>query len=317
MIRVEDTEEEGATVTLGAATAPGRNIRGAGDDLSAGQRVLAAGSVLDAPALGIAVSTGRAVVACSRRPRVAVLATGDELVAAGTPLAPGQIHNSNGVVLTGLVEQAGGEAIRTEAVADDPAATHAAIGAALDAADVVVVTGGVSVGPHDHVKAAFAAAGAEERFWRVALRPGKPVWFGTRGPKLAFGLPATRCRRSSASTSSCARRCAPCRGRPPLPKRRMARLATPVQRNPAREQAVRVFLTWGADGIAGRRHRPPGITSAHVDARRRCPRLHRCRGWRRSRRRRGRDRTALKRRRAAAARSRTRPAVPPYAAASR
>jgi len=211
--------------------------------------VLDAGSTLDPSALGIAVSTGRAALTCRRRPRVAVLATGDELIAAGASPAPGQIHNSNAVVVAGLVERAGGEPIHAEPVGDDPAATRSAIGAALDAADVVVVTGGVSVGPHDHVKAAFVAAGAEERFWRVALRPGKPVWFGTRGPTLAFGLPGNPVSAVVCFHLFVRPALRALQGAPALPARRTARLESPVRRNPGREQAVRVGLTWGADGI--------------------------------------------------------------------
>src|SRR6185436_14251165 len=103
---------------------------------------------------------------------------------------PGQIHASNGVTLAALVERAGGRTVAAEPVTDDADATLRAIERALAAADVVCVTGGVSVGPHDHVKAAFADAGFEERFWRVALQPGKPTWFGVADDgTLGFGLP--------------------------------------------------------------------------------------------------------------------------------
>ena len=113
-------------------------------------------------------------------PRVVVLATGDELVAPGGPLGPGQLHNSNAATLAALATQAGARVLRTGVVADTEEATRAAIAAALDEADVLVLSGGVSVGPHDHVKPALQALGVDEVFWRVALRPGRPTWFGTR-----------------------------------------------------------------------------------------------------------------------------------------
>ena len=122
-------------------------------------------------------------------PRVSVLATGDELVAPGEPLRHGQLHNSNAVTLAALARRAGAEVTGTTEVRDDAEATRAAIERALDGTDVVLLTGGVSVGPHDHVKPALEALGVEQIFWRVALRPGKPLWFGRRGTQLVFGLP--------------------------------------------------------------------------------------------------------------------------------
>ena len=258
VIRVEDTKEAAGVVTIATASAPGQNIRSAGDDLVAGGQVLDLGLTLGPSALGIAVSAGRTTVTCAQRPRVAVLATGDELMPVGARLAAGQIHNSNAVVLAGLVEQSGAKAITSDPVADDQTATSAAIKAALSAADVVVVTGGVSVGPHDHVKAGFAAAGIQERFWRVALRPGKPVWFGTHGSKLAFGLPgnpvsAVVCFHLFVRPALLA-----LQGASPISPRLSARLASPVKLNPTREQALRVCLRWESDGAVAELTGPQG-----------------------------------------------------------
>jgi molybdopterin molybdotransferase len=124
---------------------------------------------------------------------VAVLATGDELTAPGTPLQEGRIYSSNTPALTALVRAAGGAVVLSEDVADTPGATSDALARALEAADLVCVSGGVSVGPHDHVKGALTGLGVQERFWRVALKPGKPTWFGVGerdGRALpCFGLP--------------------------------------------------------------------------------------------------------------------------------
>jgi molybdopterin molybdotransferase len=137
----------------------------------------------------VAVAAGTATVQVARQPKVIVLCTGDELRPPGAPLAPGEIHNSNAVALAALAQQAGATVLRADRVADTRAATKEAIARALEEADVLVLSGGVSVGPHDHVKPALAALGVEERFWRVNLQPGKPTWFGAKDGKLVFGLP--------------------------------------------------------------------------------------------------------------------------------
>jgi molybdopterin molybdotransferase len=150
--------------------------------------VLAAGTQIGPSELGVLASVGRASVACTRRPRVHVLTTGDELQPPGEPLRPGAIRNSNAHSVPPLGELAGAELVGVEMAPDDPGATRDALERAL-AADVVVVCGGVSVGEHDHVRPALEELGAEQVFWGVALRPGKPTWFGTRDRTLIFGLP--------------------------------------------------------------------------------------------------------------------------------
>ncbi len=135
------------------------------------------------------MAAGAAEVAVARRPRVRVLCTGDELRDPGEPLGPGEIHNSNGPMLVSLAGRAGASTAPSGRLPDDRGATEAALREALAEADVLVISGGVSVGPHDHVKPALAALGAQERFWRVSLQPGGPTWFGTYGEKLVFGLP--------------------------------------------------------------------------------------------------------------------------------
>ena len=157
--------------------------------MRSGEVVLAPAPLLGAAELGAAVSAGAAELTVYRRPRVQVLCTGDELRAPGEPLGPGEIHNSNAPMLNALAAAEGAVTGTARRLPDDRAATEAGLATALESADVVIISGGVSVGPHDHVKAALAELGVEEVFWRVALQPGKPTWFGRRGSVLVFGLP--------------------------------------------------------------------------------------------------------------------------------
>jgi molybdopterin molybdotransferase len=248
VIPVERTSENGTRVKV-EQTAEGANIRRSGEDLRAGEVVLAAGAVLGAAELGVAASVGRAELRCARRPRVALLVTGDELVQPGEPLGAGQIYTSNGFALAAQIEGAGGQLVLRETVPDTAEDTHRALERALGAADVVVASGGVSVGPHDHVKGALRQLGVEERFWGVALRPGKPTWFGIRDGVLVFGLPGNPV--SAMVTFQLFGRpaLAALQGADPAARRAPATLDEPVRRNPRREQAVRVRLRHTDDGL--------------------------------------------------------------------
>jgi molybdopterin molybdotransferase len=238
-----DTDSDGRTVTVNEAVVPGENVRNAGEDMHAGTTVLSAGVVLHAAELGAAVAAGLGQLSVSRRPTVRVLSTGDELRAPGEPLGPGEIHNSNAPMLVALCTGCGATALPPQRLRDDRAATEQALGQALEQADVAIVSGGVSVGPHDHVKPALAALGVTEVFWGVSLQPGKPTWFGTAGDKLVFGLPGNPV--SAFVTFSLF-------ARPALFALQSATephlldseavLATAVRRNPSREMAIRVRL---------------------------------------------------------------------------
>jgi molybdopterin molybdotransferase len=243
VIRQEDADADGQTVTIHEAVVAGENVRHPGEDMRAGTKVLSAGSVLHAAELGAAVAAGLGELLVSRRPTVQVLSTGDELRAPGEPLGPGEIHNSNAPMLVALSTGCGATALPAQRLRDDRAATEQALAQALEQADVTIVSGGVSVGPHDHVKAALAALGVSEVFWGVSLQPGKPTWFGTAGDKLVFGLPGNPV--SAFVTFSLF-------ARPALlalqgavedqPLDTEAVLATAVTRNPSREMALRVRL---------------------------------------------------------------------------
>jgi len=167
---------------------PGENVRPRGGDTRAGNVVVAAGSRLGPPQVSSLAAAGVAVVRCARRPRVAVLATGSELRVPGEPLAPGQIYESNSLLIAAQLAQVGVDANVFPFVTDDAAATLAALEQALEL-DVLITSGGVSVGPHDLVRATLRELGVTEVFWRVAVKPGKPVAFAVRGETLAFGLP--------------------------------------------------------------------------------------------------------------------------------
>ena len=189
VVRVEDTDGGDHEVTITTRPSPGANIRRAGEDVRAGETVIAAGAQIDAAGCGVIASVGIAEVECARRPRVAVLTTGDELREPGEPLEPGTIRNSNAYALGALIARAGGEYAGSRIVSDTRDATREALAEALDN-DVVVVSGGVSVGEHDHVRQALEALGVKQVFWGVALRPGKPTYFGVGSTgTLVFGLP--------------------------------------------------------------------------------------------------------------------------------
>lgn len=192
VVPVEQTRRENGRVEILTAPDMQANVRFAGDDVRAGELVLGAGTALGAAELGVLASLGRAEAICGRQPRLAVITTGDELVEPGRPLADGAIYNSNAYSIGALALQSGAELLAgpsRASVADDADATRIAIAAALERADVLVLCGGVSVGEHDHVRGALAELGVDERFWGVALKPGKPTLFGTRRQTLAFGLP--------------------------------------------------------------------------------------------------------------------------------
>jgi molybdopterin molybdotransferase len=170
------------------ALTPGTHVRVRGEDLRAGAELAPAGAVLTLPRVSALASAGVGDVTVHRRPRLDVVVTGSELLPVGAPPEPGRIHESNGLMIRLLAARAGARVVDHGVVGDDRSATEDAVAAGLGG-DVLVVSGGVSVGPHDHVRPAFEAAGVEEVFWRVRIKPGKPLWFGRRGATLVFGLP--------------------------------------------------------------------------------------------------------------------------------
>jgi molybdopterin molybdotransferase len=260
VVPIEDAREDSGALVADPPRA-GAHIRSLGGDVRTGDKVGRSGSRLN-PALLAAISaTGVTHVAVARRPRLAAIATGSELVQVGRPLEPGQIYESNLTAIVAQAREAGAEVTMAETVRDDREATQEAFGRALDGADIVVSSGGVSVGPHDHVKPALLALGVREVFWRLAHKPGKPLWFGVApGGALVFGLPGN-------PVSSLV--CFELFLRPALAvmqhgraePRPVARLAEPVARLRVRDHAVRCRLSASADGMV---LHPSGPQDSHM-----------------------------------------------------
>jgi molybdopterin molybdotransferase len=248
VIRVEDTRREGDAVELTVAVAAGHDVRAAGSDLRTGEVVLVPGVRLGPAELGVLASVGRSSLLAGPRPRVAVLTTGDELVGVDDPLPPGGVRNSGRYVIPALVERAGGETVNVTAARDDPELTRDAIAAALEVADVVVITGGMSVGAHDHVRPALEALGVERHFAGVALRPGKPAFFGTRGASQVFGLPGNPVSSLVCFVLFTRPALLALAGESPDRVRTVALLERDVERAPGRAHAARCQLVLHEDG---------------------------------------------------------------------
>ena len=189
VVMVERSTRVGDAVRLADRPRPGQHVCERGEDLAQGELVLARGRRIRPADLSALASVGCEPVPVLRRPRVIVLTTGDELVPPSTRPGPGQIREGNTLHLAAMARAAGAEVLRSGVLPDDADVLREAFCSALDEADVLVTTGGVSMGEYDLVGAALAAAGVEEVFHKVAIKPGKPVWFGVKGDKLVFGLP--------------------------------------------------------------------------------------------------------------------------------
>ena len=188
VIPVEYVVDNDNEVEISETVEPQRFVRPRGGDVARGEVVVGLGVRLEPARLGALAAAGVAEVTCARRPRAAYLTTGTELQPPGAELEPGQIYEANGVILAAQLASAGAEVEQLASVADEEAAHREALARGLEA-DVLVTSGGVSVGAHDFVRGVGAELGVEEVFWRVAVKPGKPLWFGVREGTLVFGLP--------------------------------------------------------------------------------------------------------------------------------
>jgi molybdopterin molybdotransferase len=249
VIPIEYVVEHDNEVEIPAAVGQSDNTRPRGGDVRAGELVVHRGARLGPAHIGALAAAGLERVVVARRPRVAVLATGTELRRPGEPLGPGEIYDANGLLLETALATAGAETDLLATVPDDEAEHRAALARALEA-DVLVTSGGVSVGPHDLVRRTLAELGVEEVFWGVAVKPGKPLAFGARGATLVFGLPGNPVsslvgyelfvRPAVLALQGAAA---------PGPVFREGRLASAVQRNAQRDEFVRARTRASEYGI--------------------------------------------------------------------
>ena len=184
----EDTERDGPVVTVKETARKGAYVRAAGLDFAEGETLLESGKVLNARDVGLSAAMNRPWLMVRRRPRIAILATGDEVVMPGDQIGPNQIVSSNSLALAAAVEVLGGEPVLL-GIATDDADSLKTLAAGARGADMLVTTGGASVGEHDLVQSVLGEHGLEVDFWKIAMRPGKPLIFGSMGDTLMLGLP--------------------------------------------------------------------------------------------------------------------------------
>ncbi len=263
VVPVEDTEETSGRVLIKAAPPGGGHIRPAGEDVTEGQVLARPGTQIGPGELALIASLGLSPITVFRRPRVAIVVTGDELVTPEEVPGPGQIRDSNSVALTALVQAAGGEPIIHRSVPDGLDDTRAAFSAAAKGADLVISSGGVSMGRYDFVRDVIGELGRID-LWRVAMQPGKPVVLGAIGEVPFLGLPGNpvsihigfeqfvrpALRKMQGMTSVL---------RPTV----RARLSEPLDKRPGRLHFVRVTLAHGGSGWIAT---PTGLQGSHIQS---------------------------------------------------
>lgn len=246
VVPIELVEEEEGNLKVDAPVAPRANVRDRGGDVRAGETVLEPGVVLAAGQVGALAAAGVAEVRCAKRPRVGVLVTGSELRQPGEKLGPGQIYESNGLLLATALQLAGAVPAHLGVVPDIEEEHRRMIERALLGFDMLVTTGGASVGPHDLVRKVQAGLGVEEVFWGVAVKPGKPTAFGVRRGHLVFNLPGNPVSALAIFELLVRPAINALLGRPrPLPAFRPAELAVAVRRNRDRDEFVRATVDEG------------------------------------------------------------------------
>jgi molybdopterin molybdotransferase len=249
VVPLENVVRLANTVEIADEVRSGAHVRPRGGDVATAEVVVPAGVRLTPARLAAAAAAGVALVSCRRRPRVSVLATGSELVAPGGELRPGQIYETNSLMLDAALLDVGAEVVSAPPAIDDEAALREALEEGL-ASDVLVTSGGVSVGEHDLVRAVERELDVEEVFWRVSIKPGKPVAFGVRGDTLVFGLPGN----PVSALVGCELFVKPALRAlqgltDPLPRVDHGRLSIGLRRNGERDEFVRARVLVDGDGV--------------------------------------------------------------------
>jgi molybdopterin molybdotransferase len=251
VVMQEDVARDGSRATFRTSPDRGAHIRRAGEDIGAGDVALQAGVRLGAFQLALAASLDHPELVVAKRPRVTIVCTGDELRAPGDPPRPGTIAESNAIGLRLLAEQAGASVSVAPLVGDDLPATRAAIESALSSSDLLITVGGVSVGDHDVVRPALEQAGVALGFWKVAIKPGKPLALGRAGRVRVLSLPGNPASSLVTFTLFGLPLLRAMQGdKNPLPQRLRARLASRLSRKPGRLEFLRSALTMAGDVLS-------------------------------------------------------------------
>lgn len=263
VVQVEATEERAGRVVVKESVTPGRHVRPAGDDLRQGDRAVPAGSELGPGELALLAALGASPLRVHRRPRVALLVTGDELVDPEAEVGPAQIRDSNSIALRALIAEAGGEVVLARRVGDSLAATLEAFEQAAAAADLVVSSGGVAVGRYDFVKEAVERLGRIE-LWRVAMQPGKPVVLGEVAGTPLLALPGNPVSIHVGFEQFVRPALRRMRGLKELLRPEVrARLTAALDKSPGRLHFVRVRLEHGPGGFSAT---PTGPQGSHIQS---------------------------------------------------
>ena len=261
VVMVEETDGfDAETVRVPSPIPQGRHVRHKGEDVRQGQQLMTVGTPLNPGELGLLATHGLHQVQVYRRPGLALLATGNELVEPGVPLAPGQVYNSNVTVLARLATLAGARLAMSSTLPDDPVALARWLGQAVESCQLVVTSAGVSMGRSDHVRSTLQDLGFEELFWRVAQKPGMPLLFGRAGQTLVFGLPGNPVSAFVCFVEYVVPSLAALQGRAPAPKL-PATLAAPFPTEPEKHRFLfgRVGLDDGRLLVA-----PSGKLGSHM-----------------------------------------------------
>jgi molybdopterin molybdotransferase len=249
VVPVERAVEHDGRVEIADPVTVGQHVRPPGGDVREGDTVVAEGTVVGPAHIGALAAVGAGEVVCSVRPRVVVLATGSELQSAGRALQRGQVYESNRAMIAAALALAGAEVEVLPVVEDEVQALRSALRRGLDA-DVLVSSGGVSMGPHDLVRATARELGVEEVFWGVAIKPGKPLSFGTRGRTLVFGLPGNPVSSLVGTLVFVRTALLALQGATsPGPRYLIGRASVAIARNPHRDEFVRARREVGAEAV--------------------------------------------------------------------